>query len=114
MHETFFIRSPAGVPWFFSDRDGMLVGEAPGMCAYVDDLGVGAYLVEVFPVHGELVDSSCRRGIAKSVAFALETGDRRACASAQNLTDLEPISADGPSRTVSFSQVREFSGVAKP
>lgn len=118
MSDTFFIRSPAGVPWQFSDCDRVLIGDAPGLIAQITRDRDNAYNVLLTNGGVRIFSEGPRAGLAKAVAFALQSGDRIACSSASrcafdsytNVVENGSLSTDGPSTTVSFSQSREFSG----
>ena len=105
MQESFFIRSAAQVPWTFTDRETILVGEAPGMVAQIKPLRGGVYNVLLTTPGIRILAEGKRDGIARAVAFALEAGDTWAC----RLAARPGFETDGPSSTVSFSQVRENS-----
>jgi hypothetical protein len=109
MQESFSIWSTASVPWTFTDRETILVGEAPGLVAQITHDRAGRYNVLLTTPSARILSAGTRHGIAKAVAFALESGDTFACRVAQKMSRPALFSTDGPSSTVSFSQVRENS-----
>jgi hypothetical protein len=93
MPETFFIRSPAGVPWYFTDRYSVMVGDAPGMIAravFTEDHG---YRISLTSSGGRPLSAGHRNGAASAVAFILQAGDTWACLHASRPASDKPLQA---------------------
>ena len=103
MEQNFFFVSGHGVCWTVSDRETYLEAKAQGFVLMLKRERGDSYVVTLTDGVHTILGGGTRQGLVPALAFGMDCADRIVAWNNEN----GPISTDGPSSTVSFSQVRE-------